>query len=279
MNAMQNFVFEENLVRVTDLDGEPWFVGKDICAALGIKNHNDALSDLDEDEKGVASTDPLYQSARGGGAQDTVVVSEPGVYRLVFRSRKPEAERFKRWLAHEVLPAIRKTGSYGAPVHAAEAVIVDPLAVDRRQALAEVREARLIFGPRAARALWNQSPYLPRVTEMDLVMSSGGDEGPECLGHLLGFIVDEDMRSIADLLQSGETGALERVGLKPVDGGVWLDPSKPEMKALWKRTRWRDGLWISHLRRLPGVTGNHPRMSIGGHQCRPLWLPASLLMA
>ncbi len=273
MNAMQNFAFEENLVRVIELDGEPWFVGKDVCAALGIRDHHQALEKLDDDERGgcVVPT-PM-------GEQAMIVVSEPGVYRLVFRSNKPEAERFKRWLAHEVLPAIRKTGSYGAPVRPAEAAIVDPLAVDRRQALAEVREARLIFGPRAARALWNQSPYLPRVPEMDLVMSSGGDEGPECLGYLLGFMVDEDMRSIADLLQSGETAALERVGLKPVDGGVWLDPSKPEMKALWKRTRWRDGLWISHLRRLPGVTGNHPRMSIGGHQCRPLWLPASLLMA
>lgn len=273
MNAMQNFAFEENLVRVLELEGEPWFVANDVCNCLGLANPRKAVADLDDDEKGVTTSDTL------GGAQEMNIISEPGVYRLVFRSRKPEAERFKRWLAHEVLPAIRKTGGYGAPLRSPEAAIIDPLAVDRRQALAEVREARLIFGSRAARALWNQSPYLPRVPEMDLVTSSGGDEGPECLGHLLGFMVDEDMRSVADLLQSGEAGPLERIGLKPVDGGVWLDPSKPEMKALWKRTRWRDGLWISHLRRLPGVTGNHPRMSIGGHQCRPLWLPAALFVA
>lgn len=97
----------ERLVRMIEKDGEPWFVGADICRALELANPHSTLALLDEDEKGVHSMDTL------GGIQDVTIVSEPGVYRLVFRSRKPVAERFKRWLAHEVIPSIRKTGGYG----------------------------------------------------------------------------------------------------------------------------------------------------------------------
>jgi prophage antirepressor-like protein len=107
MTGVVNFAFEEQLVRVVERDGEPWFVGNDVCRALGLSNPRKAVGDLDDDERGVTTGDTL------GGEQVMNIVSEAGVYRLVFRSRKPEAERFKRWLAHEVLPAIRKTGRYG----------------------------------------------------------------------------------------------------------------------------------------------------------------------
>jgi len=99
----------EHLVRQMERDGELWFVGGDVCRALDIKNGRDALARLDEDEKGVATTDTL------GGVQEVAIVSEAGVYRLTFTSRKPVAERFKRWLAHDVIPAIRKNGFYGQP--------------------------------------------------------------------------------------------------------------------------------------------------------------------
>jgi prophage antirepressor-like protein len=96
----------EHLVRTVEKDGQPWFVAADVCRVLGVKNVPDAVSKLDEDEKGIASIDTL------GGTQALNLVSEPGVYRLVFTSRKPVAERFKRWLAHDVIPQIRLTGSY-----------------------------------------------------------------------------------------------------------------------------------------------------------------------
>jgi anti-repressor protein len=91
---------------VKDSGGEPWFVARDVCAALEIKNMSDALGKLDEDEKGVALTDTL------GGTQRMSTVSEPGLYALIMRSRKPEAHAFKRWVTHEVLPSIRKDGGY-----------------------------------------------------------------------------------------------------------------------------------------------------------------------
>lgn len=106
-NNLTPHVFGESLVRSVMIDGDPWFVAKDVCAILNIANHRDACSDLDDDEKGVATTDTL------GGPQELVTVSEPGLYRLIFRSRKTEARDFQRWVLHEVLPSIRKRGFYG----------------------------------------------------------------------------------------------------------------------------------------------------------------------
>ena len=107
---MVPYLFESKEVRVVlDEAGDPWFVAADVCAAIGISNSRDAIGRLDADEKGVADADTP------GGSQQMATVSEAGVYRLVFTSRVEGAERFKRWLAHEVLPSIRKTGWYEAP--------------------------------------------------------------------------------------------------------------------------------------------------------------------
>lgn len=93
-------------VRVVECNGEPWFVASDVCRALSIINSRDAIARLDDDEKGVVSTDTP------GGMQNMTVTNEPGLYTLVLGSRKPEAKAFKRWITHEVIPSIRKTGSY-----------------------------------------------------------------------------------------------------------------------------------------------------------------------
>lgn len=105
-NELVKFDFEKYPVRVFMIDGEPWFVAKDVCNVLGLINVADALLKLDEDEKGVGLTDTL------GGNQELSYVSESGVYYLAIRSRKSEAKKFKRWVTHEVLPAIRRTGRY-----------------------------------------------------------------------------------------------------------------------------------------------------------------------
>lgn len=87
-------------------DGQPWFVAKDVCDSLGIGKYRDALSRLDDDERGSVLVDTP------GGPQTVGTVSEAGFYKLVMRSRKPEAKAFQRWVTHEVLPAIRRTGGY-----------------------------------------------------------------------------------------------------------------------------------------------------------------------
>lgn len=106
MNGLQIFNYQDTQVRTIVKDGEPWFVAKDVCGVLDIANSRDAVGRLDGDEKGVVSTDTL------GGQQELQVVNEPGLYTLVLGSRKPEAKSFKRWITHEVIPALRKTGSY-----------------------------------------------------------------------------------------------------------------------------------------------------------------------
>jgi toxin-antitoxin system, toxin component, bro family len=107
-NAIQPFAFEDHLVRtIMDDGGEPWFVAKDVCRVLEIANHRDAVAQLDEDEKdGVGISDAI------GREQETTIISESGLYALVFRSRKPQAREFSRWVRKEVLPSLRRTGRY-----------------------------------------------------------------------------------------------------------------------------------------------------------------------
>ena len=107
MTDLSVFAFDTRAVRVVIRDGEPWFVAADVCAVLEIQNVTQALSRLDEDEKA------MFNIGLSGGA--TNCINEPGLYTLVLGSRKPEAKRFKRWVTHEVLPSIRKTGRYEVP--------------------------------------------------------------------------------------------------------------------------------------------------------------------
>ena len=107
VEIFENEIFGQIRYIRPDPDFDPWFVAADVCKVLDIQNSRDVVAkQLDDDEKGVATIYTL------GGAQKMNVVSEPGLYRLIFMSRKPEAEKFKRWVFHEVLPSIRKTGSY-----------------------------------------------------------------------------------------------------------------------------------------------------------------------
>lgn len=106
------FNFESECpVRAIIIDGAPWFVAMDVCRAIGIANHRDAVRKLDDDEKGVGSTDTL------GGEQETTIISESGLYTLILRCRDAVTPgtipyRFRKWVTGEVLPQIRRTGSY-----------------------------------------------------------------------------------------------------------------------------------------------------------------------
>lgn len=97
-------------VRIVPVDGEVMFVAKDVCDCLEIAKHRDAISRLDPDERGSVKLDTP------GGKQDIAAINEYGLYNLVLSSRKPEAKEFKRWITHDVIPAIRKTGSYSIAI-------------------------------------------------------------------------------------------------------------------------------------------------------------------
>lgn len=112
-------------VRTTVIDGEPWFVAADVCHALDIGNPSDALNRLDDDERTLVSIEGASNGKPVNG------VNEPGLYSLVLGSRKPEAKAFKRWITHEVIPAIRKTGGYHIPQSPAEQMAQGILAAQK----------------------------------------------------------------------------------------------------------------------------------------------------
>lgn len=109
MSNIQIFNYQSNEVRTAEMGGEPWFVLKDVCNILGVVNDRNVAARLDEDEKGVCQMDTL------GGTQNVTVVSESGLYHVILRSDKPEAAPFRKWVTSEVLPTLRKTGSYMMP--------------------------------------------------------------------------------------------------------------------------------------------------------------------
>ncbi len=120
-NALQTFNFEQREVRIIMQDGEPWFVGKDVCDYFKDTNHNRSLSRLDDDEKGVREMETL------GGRQKLIIINESGLYHLLFNFEPTEArnvseayiaerraiiKKFRKWVTSEVLPTLRKTGRY-----------------------------------------------------------------------------------------------------------------------------------------------------------------------
>lgn len=151
MNELKIFEKEEfGKVRVVGHDGDPWFVAKDVCECLELGNPRSSLALLDEDEKGVHSVDTP------GGKQEMTIVSEPGLYSLILRSRKPEAKAFKRWVTHDILPSIRKTGGYGVAalpqtyIEALEALVESEKAkqkaletVEYQKPLVQIAETRI----------------------------------------------------------------------------------------------------------------------------------------
>ena len=100
---------DEASIRMQMVNGEPWFAAKDVCELLGLDNSRQAVSRLDDDEKGVINSDTL------GGKQELTFVNESGMYALIFQSRKPQARAFRKWVTGEVLPSLRKYGYYVAP--------------------------------------------------------------------------------------------------------------------------------------------------------------------
>jgi len=275
MLAVQNFAFEENLVRVILREEAPWFFGADACRALGIKNSRDALARLDDDEKGVANGDTL------GGEQTMIVVSEPGLYRLIFTSRVPSAERFKRWLAHDVLPALRRTGRFdGRPgllplEGAARAEIPEGFLAK----LYCVRECRFIHGAAVARLMWNKLG-LPPVPPPPLTAQ---DEARQCLRHLLDAPVHAEGPAIRECLEGAldegeeERGLLLAAGIRvyPDRDGFVVANQGPWLREVFHGTEWALS-YARVLRRLPG-TAAAGTSRFQGINRRGTFLPADLL--
>ena len=155
------FNFGAHAVRVITRNNQPWFVANDVCQALGYTNPRKAVADhLDDDEKGVTSSDTL------GGKQQLTIISESGLYALILRSRKPEARKFAKWVTSEVLPTIRKTGSYQSDNQSQRTALAHQLA---SQATAQVFDT--VF-----RAVMDGS-FNPSLDRLLLSFTPGGPNG------------------------------------------------------------------------------------------------------
>lgn len=152
-NEMQKFDFKGAALRtLTDGAGEPWFVAKDVCDILGLENSRKATAELDSDEKNtVTISDGI------AGNPNKTIISEPGLYRLVMKSRKPEAKEFQRWVTHEVLPQIRRTGGYIPASDTdsdedimARAVLVAQKTIERKNQQLQAKDAQIkVLEPKA----------------------------------------------------------------------------------------------------------------------------------
>ena len=116
-NALQVFSYNGARVRSVERDGVVWFVAKDVCDILELGNVTNAIRSLDDDEK-MTLTNNKGHSGKRGGAQSLNVVNEPGLYALIFKSNKPEAKAFARWVRHTLLPHVMHTGSYSVKMTA-----------------------------------------------------------------------------------------------------------------------------------------------------------------
>jgi anti-repressor protein len=122
MNNLAVFDYENHKVRAVLVNEEPWWVLKDVCEVLGLSNPSMVSDRLDDDEKQKVNP----KSSLGSRSNELVtIVSESGLYNVILRSDKPEAKRFRKWVTHEILPSIHKTGMYATP-EAAEAILNDP---------------------------------------------------------------------------------------------------------------------------------------------------------
>lgn len=156
-NEIRKFDFRGASLRtLTDEAGEPWLVAKDACDILGMSNPSMAVTALDKDE--VAQIDPKdYLGSENRSNQAVNIVSEPGLYKLIMRSRKPEAKEFQRWVTHEVLPQIRRTGGYIPMSESdsdedimARAVLVAQKTIERKNQQLQAKDAQIkVLEPKA----------------------------------------------------------------------------------------------------------------------------------
>ena len=157
MNELKNFTFEDQQIRALTIEGEPWFVGKDVAEVLGYSNSRKAIADhVDSEDKGVTKCYTL------GGTQQIAIINESGLYSLILSSKLPDAKKFKHWVTHTVLPTIRKHGAYVTSAKIEE-VLADPdTIIQLATQLKQEREGRLIAEQRIGE-LTPKADYCDRV--------------------------------------------------------------------------------------------------------------------
>jgi len=268
------FAFEDHLMRIVVRDGEPWFVAKDVCDVLGLKNLREALSRLDEDERGVADADTI------GSDQQVDIISESGLYALILTSRIIEARRFRKWITAEVFPAIRKTGSYAAPVPREPPAPIATMGLSWENAtpsdqVALLNAAHRIHGKMAARELWSMLP-LPHISGAGPARDLTDREGIEALDAILK--AEHNGRAIGNLVAEALEGdasaqsALAPIGILANETADYVTFANATdfMRRLFAGKQ-KPSLFLVHL------TGARPasRKRFGGRQSRGVDIPVA----
>ena len=188
-NSLQVFNSEDfGNVRALAINGEPWFVAKDVCEALGIDTSHVTRS-LDDDE---VSNLPNWQN----GGKAPLIITEGGLYSLIMRSRKPEAKSFKRWVTHDVLPSIRRHGMYATP-QTVEDMLADPdTMIQTLKALKAERQ-------RSAALMEDNARMLPKAVAYDTIMDADGTYTvTEAARYLTQMGTKVGVRRLYDLLRA-----------------------------------------------------------------------------
>ena len=286
MNAIQTFDFESQAVRSVLRDDEPWFVAADVCRVLDISNPRDAIAKLDDDEKGVGTADTL------GGRQEMNIISESGLYALIFTSRKAQAKRFRKWVTSEVLPALRRTGRYvldddaELPTLAHGMLWGQPVA-KINAAARMIGVARTIYGPEAARALWEREVGLPDLSNLSITALTGrsDDDATGCWNHLM-RVATGNSRTLGTLLDMALHDKLAAKSLR--DYGLVVDPLEARgfiaianqhrfLASAFAATQWCDD-WRLALIQLPGARPSKGGIGFGNTNSHAVLIPRSELL-
>lgn len=236
--ALSVYNFEAFPVRITDRDGSPWFVAKDVCSVLAIKQPVRAIEPLDEDE-----VSKIHVIDSIGRRQQTYIISESGLYALVIRSNKPEARKFRKWVTGEVLPAIRRNGQYQAVENALAAPEKVPLIETVAEMLRSLNE-RIIAKENIPAHILKYAWNLANVSR-DVTMR----------GQALGLLSGNPVASNVEL------GAeLERVFSETIDGAEEL-PGMPALDAEIDRVFLRSKAVLSVISENPKL-GKNPMKTI-----------------
>lgn len=217
------FNFNGQALTVIDDGNQPWFIANEVCKALGIANNRDAVSRLDDDEKLIRKIfvsgqfkddDKLVSEIPTSGQnRDIMTINESGLYSLTLTSNKPEAKAFKKWITSEVLPAIRKTGTYSLATKTATS--------PQDQFYKNHKTACLLFTDRLSRLRYANAITLEQ-TGVDVLTHAGlylPDQHP-ALSALLNKIVDD--KTIQQLLDSVHYQHLDALHARNILTGLWL---------------------------------------------------------
>jgi len=269
------------------LDGEPWWVGKDVCDCLGINNNRQAVSRLDADEK----RDCVSFSDAIGRNRSHTVISEPGLYQITMRAKGEIAKDFRRWLAHDVIPALRRDGTYSLPgLGSAQPGDWDvddmPDFLPPREIMAwvnAVNSAGKWFGASAARKLWSKCPlptiYREGQRPSRSPMSTAGESAMRFL--LSARMTRWPELAIADCLGIGPSQPdiaeeLQRLGLLQAPEGyreflaVAID--HPSLRVLF-RTHPSGEAYASDMRAILGAQTTPDLLVFGAQRFRAVLVP------